>query len=310
MKKTMAIALAGLALGACATSTTEGWTDDFEAAKAQAAAEGKLLLVDFSGSDWCGWCKRLDKEVFSKPEFLEGVKNDFVLVMVDSPNDKSLLSEKAKKQNPELVEKYSVEGFPTVLVMDSSGKVLEKTGYRRGGPKPYVEYLLKAKKEAAAALEFEKALSTLERGSPERLAKIDEYLSGLDEEGLIDNEALAAELFADGKNGATYAAKYPFLYYVKPARDKAKALFKGLNDEVAKRITPDMRDADGEIPPAKLSEIRRAVDPIVLERISALKAELEAQAANAPESAKKDLSEIAGQLGKIAEGIKEESAKK
>ena len=113
-----------------ATSTPAGWTDDFEAAKKQAAAENKLLLVDFSGSDWCGWCKKLDEEVFAKPEFLEGAKKDFVLVMVDSPSDKKLLSEKAAEQNPKLVEKYEVHGFPTVLIMDADGVVLDKTGYR------------------------------------------------------------------------------------------------------------------------------------------------------------------------------------
>ena len=100
MKHMLSAAAAASACALFATSTPEGWTDDFDAAKAQAKSEGKLLLVDFSGSDWCGWCKKLDEEVFAKPEFLEGAKKDFVLVMVDSPSDKKLLSEKITHSAP------------------------------------------------------------------------------------------------------------------------------------------------------------------------------------------------------------------
>ena len=110
---------------ASATSTPAGWTDDFEAAKKQAAAENKLLLVDFSGSDWCVWCKKLDKEVFAKPEFLKGVKKDFVLVMIDSPRDKSLLSETAARNNERLVKDYKIRGFPTVKILKADGRILD-----------------------------------------------------------------------------------------------------------------------------------------------------------------------------------------
>ena len=150
---------------ASATSTPSGWTDDFEAAKKQAAAEGKLLLVDFSGSDWCGWCKKLDREVFAKPEFLKGVKKDFVLVMIDSPKDKSLLSEKAAKQNPELLRQYKISGYPTVLILDAEGEVLEQTGYREGGPKKYVKYLLDVKKFALTIVGLKREIAALPKGA-------------------------------------------------------------------------------------------------------------------------------------------------
>ena len=102
MKHMLSAAVAASACALFATSTPEGWTDDFDAAKAQAKSEGKLLLVDFSGSDWCGWCKKLDKEVFATPEFLAGVKDDYVLVMVDSPSNKSLLSDKPRSRTRSL----------------------------------------------------------------------------------------------------------------------------------------------------------------------------------------------------------------
>lgn len=131
------------------TSTPEGWTDDFEAAKKEAKAKKKYLLVDFSGSDWCGWCVRLDKEVFSKKEFVKAAKNKFVLVFIDNPMNKDRLSPLGKKQNWDLTQKYGVRGFPTVLLMDADGTKFAATGYRQGGPEKYMEHLnalLKSKK--------------------------------------------------------------------------------------------------------------------------------------------------------------------
>ena len=149
MKTLITIALAASALAAGAkTSTPAGWTDDYDAALKRAAAENKLVLADFSGSDWCGWCKKLDKEVFDTDEFLKGATNEYVLLMVDTPQDQELLSEKAKKQNPKLVEKYKVRGFPTVLVLDAKGEVVFQGGYEKGGPKKYLKMLKRSVKEA------------------------------------------------------------------------------------------------------------------------------------------------------------------
>jgi thiol-disulfide isomerase/thioredoxin len=120
----------------------EGWLGDFDAAVAQAKAEKKDLFVDFTGSDWCGWCIRLNEEVFSHEEFLSAVKKDFVLVALDYPRSPEA---KAKVPNPErnkaLSEKYQITGFPTILLMTPDGDVFGKTGYRKGGPTPYVEHV-------------------------------------------------------------------------------------------------------------------------------------------------------------------------
>ena len=123
------------------TSTPKGWTDDFVAAKRQAAKEKKFILADFSGSDWCGWCMKLDKEVFATEEFLSKASDNFILLMIDSPRDKTRLSEKAAKQNPGLRQRYGIRGYPTVLILDSRGEVLYKTGYRAGGPIAYLKHL-------------------------------------------------------------------------------------------------------------------------------------------------------------------------
>ncbi len=119
----------------------EGWGSGFAASMKQAAASKADLLVDFTGSDWCSWCIKLDKEVFSQESFTEGVKDKFVLVEVDSPRDKSKLSAETITQNTELVEKYAVRGYPTILLCDAEGKPYAKTGYREGGPVDYVKNL-------------------------------------------------------------------------------------------------------------------------------------------------------------------------
>lgn len=137
----LACALPGLRAPA-ATSTPPGFTDNLGEALATAKADGKYLYVCFSGSDWCGWCRKLEREVLSKSKFLDGVTNDFVLVYIDMPEDKSLLPDRAKVENEKLVEKYGVTGFPTALILDSDGERITKTGYRDGGARKYVDHLM------------------------------------------------------------------------------------------------------------------------------------------------------------------------
>lgn len=116
------------------------WLTDIDAAIKVASETGRPILVDFSGSDWCGWCIKLDKEVFSKKEFTDYAKENLVLLLVDFPKRKKL-SASAKKKNDELAEKYGVRGFPTVLLLDEKGEVLGRSGYRRGGPAKYIEHI-------------------------------------------------------------------------------------------------------------------------------------------------------------------------
>ena len=99
------------------------WMTDFEAAKTKAAAENKALLVDFTGSDWCGYCIMLRQNVLDKPDFEAYAKDKFVLVEVDVPRAKQL-PEELQKQNRALVEQYRISGFPSVFVMTPKGEVV------------------------------------------------------------------------------------------------------------------------------------------------------------------------------------------
>jgi uncharacterized protein YyaL (SSP411 family) len=124
------------------------WQTDVPKAQAQAKKENKLVLLDFTGSDWCGWCIKLNHDTFSKPEWADFAKKNLVSVEVDFPQAKEQ-SESLKKANEALQKKYNVEGFPTIIVMKPDGTVVWKQeGYLAGGPKAMIAEIEKAKKKA------------------------------------------------------------------------------------------------------------------------------------------------------------------
>jgi thioredoxin-related protein len=145
--RTMKTSLALLALAALTTSAfaaKEGWLDDLEKAKVQAKAENKRILLDFTGSDWCGWCKKLDAEVFSQQEFKDYAAKKLVLVEVDFPHGFKL-PEATQKQNNELQKKFQIQGYPTIIITSPSGNKKGQLGYMEGGPKAFIKALEKAK---------------------------------------------------------------------------------------------------------------------------------------------------------------------
>jgi protein disulfide-isomerase len=123
------------------------WGTDVPKALAQAKADNKLVLLDFTGSDWCGWCIKLDKETFDKPEFADYAKKNLVLVQLDYPSKKPQ-SDDLKKANAALQKKYEIEGFPTLIALKPDGTVAWKqVGYLKGGPEAMIAKLDEAKKK-------------------------------------------------------------------------------------------------------------------------------------------------------------------
>jgi len=116
------------------------WMEDFDAASKKAQDSGRYLLVNFTGSDWCGWCIRLDKEVFSTPEFKKYADENLVGAFIDFPRRKTMPEER-KQRNMELAQQYEVPGYPTILILAPDGSLVERTGYRPGGPEAYIEHL-------------------------------------------------------------------------------------------------------------------------------------------------------------------------
>ena len=114
------------------------WSDNYDAALSRAKSEHKLVLLDFTGSDWCIWCKRTDDEVFSTPKFKAFADRNLELVTVDFPRT-STLEPKVRAQNEALRDKFGVQGYPTLIVLDPSGKVVvTQEGYLEGGPNAFI----------------------------------------------------------------------------------------------------------------------------------------------------------------------------
>ena len=122
------------------------WLHDWNKAQEEAKANHKLLFLNFTGSDWCGWCIKLDKDIFSQPKFKDFAHDNLVLVELDFPRRKSQPTEE-RKQNMELAQKYEVLGFPTIVVLNGNGqKLWEFNGYFPGGPEAFIAQLQKLPK--------------------------------------------------------------------------------------------------------------------------------------------------------------------
>lgn len=143
MKKLITIALLAFVAPVFLNAGDVGWLTDAEAAMAKARNEDKLLVMNFTGSDWCIWCKRLDGEVFSKEDFSKYADENLVLLKLDFPR-KGNQSDAEKAQNEALAEKYEIRGFPTVVVLNPDGSKAGQLGYVRGGPDAWLAALQSA----------------------------------------------------------------------------------------------------------------------------------------------------------------------
>ncbi|MGS2724677.1 thioredoxin family protein [Porticoccus sp. GXU_MW_L64] len=193
------MAIAGSALAA----KPEPWITNMDQAQKTAAAEGKDIFVYFTGSDWCGWCIKLDEEVLSKPAFVDYAKENLVLVELDFPNDEELISEEQLEHNEEWQETFQPKGFPTIYLTDANAKSYAVTGYKSGGPENYIANLkaMREGKQAIAKLQAQIANAS----GLERARLLDQLL---DTDGAIieDREGKVTEIteLAKGKDADLY----------------------------------------------------------------------------------------------------------
>jgi len=124
------------------------WITDYKLALGLSEELGLPVLINFTGSDWCPWCFRLRDEVFVQPEFIDFAKENLILLTIDFPS-KTKLPPEVAKANQALAEKYDIEGFPTILIINSQEELIAQTGYQDGGAGPYVEYLRELMQAAA-----------------------------------------------------------------------------------------------------------------------------------------------------------------
>ncbi len=140
-RTTPGVALA-VALFACASTAHAAgaqWLTNYQAAVKLSQKTGKPILADFTGSDWCQWCKALHDEVFTDPEFAAWARENVILLTVDFPKHKGQ-AKWLKNQNAQLAERYKIKGYPTVLFLNAKGEVLGRSGYRKADASEWIDH--------------------------------------------------------------------------------------------------------------------------------------------------------------------------
>jgi thioredoxin-related protein len=130
------------------------WLGDLGRAQEKAKAEGKFVMLDFTGSDWCPWCIRLKREVFDKSEFAAFAQEKLVLVEVDFPKQK-MIAHLQKQANAQLERRFHVTGYPTIVMLGPDGEQVGRFGYVPGGPPRFIDkaqsFMKRAKQPASTA---------------------------------------------------------------------------------------------------------------------------------------------------------------
>jgi thiol-disulfide isomerase/thioredoxin len=186
----------------------EEWITSFEQAKAKAQKENKDILINFTGSDWCTWCIRLAKEVFSQPGFAEYAKDKYILVEADFPMSPLGQPEAIDPQHQELSDTYEFQGFPTIMLFDKQGRPFAQTGYQPGGPQAYNAHLEEFR---LARVDRDTSLiaATKLQGA-ERAKKLDDALGNLPSDLLFPAyESVVEEIIKlDADNTAELRSQY------------------------------------------------------------------------------------------------------
>ncbi len=120
-----------------ATVAPGAWTTDYPGALKQAKAGNKKVLLLFTGSDWCGWCKKLEREILATGEFKAYASQNLVLVKLDFPQ-RIPQSAQLVAANRKLAQQYGIDGYPTVILLNSEGRNIGQLGYMEGGPSAFI----------------------------------------------------------------------------------------------------------------------------------------------------------------------------
>jgi thioredoxin-related protein len=118
----------------------QNWTTDYDKARATAKEQDRAVFLFFTGSDWCGWCKRLDREILSTSDFTSFAAENLVLVKIDFPRQ-APLPPAQQLANEQLAARLNVQGFPTVYVLSKEGNLLGRLGYMEGGPAAFLKQI-------------------------------------------------------------------------------------------------------------------------------------------------------------------------
>ncbi len=203
-------------------SAEEGWLVSFEKAKEQAAKEGKPILMEFTGSDWCPPCKALHKNVLVKDVFKKEMPKHFVLLKLDNPKDKSKQTPEEIEQYKKLSKEYKITGVPSILLSDTGGKVFYRTsGYGGQAAKVWVDEMV-AKTAIPDALEDANGAKGLERAK-----LLDKALSLMGSTAAAQRKEDINEIITlDSKNKAGLKAKYEGILTATEIKDSLQAIMR------------------------------------------------------------------------------------
>ena len=141
------------------------WLNNYDQALQMSQASSKPILLFFTGSDWCSWCKKLEDEVLFHPEFAQEAGDKFIFVRLDFPLNSSL-DPQITAQNKQLQKKFDVRSFPTIVILDGrTQRQIGTTGYRPGGGKQYAAHLIKMVNDYSS---YKAKVDTLEKKEPFR----------------------------------------------------------------------------------------------------------------------------------------------
>lgn len=151
LKRLTLTLVGGLVLTAISLGGTPGWLLSYDKAQEFAKKSGRPVLVNFTGSDWCGWCIKMKKDVLSKPEFIQYASSNLILLELDFPQ-KTPQTAELKAANEALKQRFKITGFPTFILVDPNGKVLgRQVGYLQGGVEAFTDKITSWKGVTPAA---------------------------------------------------------------------------------------------------------------------------------------------------------------
>ena len=206
------LALAGLAN--VSLQAQDLWSDNYEESRSRAEKEGKDLLLEFTGSDWCPYCIKMRTEVFEKADFKADAPKEFVLVELDFPQTKKL-KDSVRTQNEALQQKYGIDGFPTVLLTDPKGVPYARVNYNANSAAltPRMLELRKRKATRDDLMSKAKVATGIQRAK-----LLDQVISDKDADEFVANfdEMLDQIVAADPDNKAGLKGKYETRIELRP----------------------------------------------------------------------------------------------